>query len=234
MWQYWLVRQWERFDNDCLCTKRLWEWLIDVVINHNDREALFSSRSVYDSLSIVQMKSWVHFNVLRGCSFRKFCGVRWARYWKKKNRKRTNYPHLLQFSFWFVAEKGTATLSSANFFAKCSCLVLDNFIISNKGRWVWVARGVGIEYRIFINNTLLSLLSLYLIKSKMNCSTSRGHWECTFLTVAIATGSVYVDKIWFIKEVWINQMQEFLLDNFLIIFFSESTFLHGSSFLRPC
>ena len=130
---------------------------------------------------------------------------------KKKNThtKRTNYPHLFQFSFWFVAEKGTATLS------KWSCLVLDNFVISNKGRWVWVARGVGIEYSIFINNTLLSLLSLYLIKSKMNCSTSRGHWECTFLTVAIATGSVYVDKIWFINKVWINQMQEFLLDNFL-------------------
>lgn len=40
------------------------------------------------------------------------------------------------------------------------------------------------------SDTLLSLLSLYLIKSRINCKTSRGHWECTFLTDAIATGKV--------------------------------------------
>ena len=55
---------------------------------------------------------------------------------------------------------------------------------------VWVVK---VDFRLGIvicSDTLLSLLSLYLIKSKTNCKTSRGHWEWTFLTDAIAIGRV--------------------------------------------
>ena len=39
---------------------------------------------------------------------------------------------------------------------------------------------VRVNFRLSLvasSDTLLSLLSLYLIKSRINCKTSRGHWE---------------------------------------------------------